>query len=301
VRALLTRRKFLFGGALATAGAGIGAGGYAESNHPELKQIEFFLARLPQAFDGYRIAQLSDFHYENHFAATPIRKAIEVVNSLRCDLVVLTGDFVTAPAFGYGGPAARRAAEHAVPCAGLLQLLKAGEGTFAVLGNHDAASNPALVTKALEAHGIAVLRNRAIPIERGTARFWLAGIDDALEGAADLDAAIGKAPPGEAVVLLAHEPDFADTVATRPVDLQLSGHSHGGQVWIPGLGAPWLPPLGKKYPRGLYRLHNLILYTNIGIGTIRAPIRLNAPPEISLITLRSGTQSRASQKNPNRL
>ena len=102
-------------------------------------------------------------------------------------------------------------------------------------------------------------------------------------------------------MLLAHEPDFADTVATRPVDLQLSGHSHGGQVWIPGLGAPWLPPLGKKYPRGLYRLHNLILYTNIGIGTIRAPIRLNAPPEISLITLRSGTQSRASQKNPNRL
>lgn len=300
---MLTRRKFLYGGALATASAAaMSGGGYFESNHPELKQIEILLPRLPQAFDGFRIAQLSDFHYENHFAAVPIRKAIEVVNSLRPELVVLTGDFVTVPIFDYHRQGARRAADHAAPCAALLQQLKAAEGTYAVLGNHDAVSDPIQVTKALERHGIAVLRNRAIPIVRGEARFWLAGIDDLLEGNADLDAAIEKVSPAEAVVLLAHEPDFADTVATKPIDLQLSGHSHGGQVWVPGIGAPWLPPLGKKYPRGIYKVRDLMLYTNFGIGTIRAPIRLNAPPEISLITLRSGAaQSRASQKNPNRL
>ena len=87
--------------------------------------------------------------------------------------------------------------------------------------------------------------------------------------------------------LLAHEPDFADEASLTPVDLQLSGHSHGGQVWLPGIGAPWLPPLGRRFPRGLYKVGNLTLYTNIGIGTIRAPIRINCPPEITLITLRS--------------
>jgi predicted MPP superfamily phosphohydrolase len=87
-------------------------------------------------------------------------------------------------------------------------------------------------------------------------------------------------------ILLAHEPDFADEVMFAPVDLQLAGHSHGGQIWIPGIGAPWLPQLARKYPRGLYQLGKLTLYTNLGIGTIRVPVRLNCPPEVTLITLR---------------
>jgi len=300
---LLTRRKFLYSGALAAAGAAaIGADGYFESAHPELKEIEILLPRLPEAFDGFRIAQLSDFHYENRLAAVPIRKAIELVNNRRPDLIVLTGDFVTVPVLDLHRRTASRAARYAEPCARLLRQLRAAEGSFAVLGNHDAASDAMKVTSELAAHGIPVLRNRSIPIERGNARFWLAGIDDVLEGAADLDATVAGVPAGETIVLLAHEPDFADTVATKPVDLQLSGHSHGGQIWIPGIGAPWLPPLGRKYPRGIYQFGNLTLYTNIGIGTIRAPIRLNAPPEISLITLRSrAPQNRASQKNPNKL
>ena len=87
--------------------------------------------------------------------------------------------------------------------------------------------------------------------------------------------------------MLAHEPDFADEAALTSVDLQLSGHSHGGQIWIPGMGAPWLPPLARNYPRGLYKIENMVLYTNIGIGTIRAPIRINCVPEVTLITLRT--------------
>jgi len=123
-----------------------------------------------------------------------------------------------------------------------------------------------------------------------------------LEGRPDIDRVLAGVPPNEVVVLLAHEPDFADHAAARPVDLQLSGHSHGGQVWIPGIGAPWLPPLAVKYPRGLYRMGKLTLYTNIGIGTIRAPIRLNCPPEITLITLRAGKRAdQAIRNDPNRL
>jgi len=88
-------------------------------------------------------------------------------------------------------------------------------------------------------------------------------------------------------ILLAHEPDFADEVAFAPVHLQLAGHSHGGQIWIPGIGAPWLPQLARKYPRGLYQIGKLILYTNLGLGTIRMPVRINCPPEVTLITLRA--------------
>jgi predicted MPP superfamily phosphohydrolase len=94
-------------------------------------------------------------------------------------------------------------------------------------------------------------------------------------------------PSDELVVLLVHEPDFADKAAHYPVDLQLSGHSHGGQIWLPGIGAPWLPLFARKYPRGLHRIGPLTLYTNMGLGTIRLPIRLNCPPEVTLFTLRS--------------
>ena len=282
--------------------SGLGADGFVQSNHPKIKDVEIVLARLPAAFDGFTIVQLSDFHYERHFSAVPISKAIGVANGLRPDLVVLTGDFVTVPILSHHSKAARSAANDAEPCAQLLRQLRAPHGRFAVLGNHDAASDPTRVAGALKNNDISVLRNRGVPIEREGSRFWLAGIDDALEGVPDLSAAISEVPSGEAVILLAHEPDFADDAAGSGIDLQLSGHSHGGQVWIPGIGAPWLPPMGKKYPRGRYTVRGLPLYTNIGIGTIRVPVRLNAPPEVTLITLKSGAgQSRASQKNPNRL
>jgi predicted MPP superfamily phosphohydrolase len=161
-------------------------------------------------------------------------------------------------------------------------------GMFAALGNHDVNSDHRWITEIIESNGIPVLRNRSIPLETGNTRIWLAGVDDVLEGKPDLDATLRSVPSGEPVILLVHEPDFADEAARRPIDLQLSGHSHGGQVWLPGIGAPWLPPLGREYPRGLRRVGNLSLYTNIGLGTIRLPIRLNCPPEITVLRLRRG-------------
>jgi predicted MPP superfamily phosphohydrolase len=285
---LPTRRQFLYTGAAAAIGAaGLGTDGYFESYRLQLRKLEIPLRRLPHQFDGFTIVQLSDFHYEEEFSAFPIRRSVDMVNKLRPDLVVFTGDFVTVPMFRFASHAARTSANAAFPCAQILSGIKARLGAFAILGNHDAYSNPALVISALRAHGITVIKNASVPIEHGGVRFWLAGIDDALEGQPDLGAAIEKVPAGEPIILLAHEPDFADEAALTPVDLQLSGHSHGGQIWIPGLGAPWLPLLARNYPRGFYKIENMVLYTNVGIGTIRAPIRINCVPEVTHITLRT--------------
>jgi len=285
---LLTRRKFLYASGLAAAGTAVaGTVGFIESDRPQLTRVDVRLRRLPHEFDGFTIAQLSDFHYEEYFSIVPIRKGVELVNGLRPDLIVLTGDYVTVPIGDYRRSTAYRFAKNSGPCAALVSELKTAFGIFAVLGNHDGASNPSYVSSALEAHGIPVLTNRSVPLERGKARIWLAGVDDVLEGRPDLGAALSKIPAGDVTILLAHEPDFADQVIFAPVDLQLAGHSHGGQIWIPGIGAPWLPQLARKYPRGLYEIGKLQLYTNLGIGTIRVPVRLNCPPEVTLITLRS--------------
>lgn len=284
-----TRRKFLYAGAAFVAGAAVlGSDGLAESRYPRVVKLDVALAHLPRAFDGFTIAQLSDFHYEEHFSIVPISKSVEMVNRLAPDLTVLTGDFVTVPIFERQKFLAEAAAT-AFPCARLLEGL-AGQ-KFAIMGNHDIAGYPETVIAALENHDIPVLRNRAVPLERGGARIWLAGIDDILKGEPSLHRTLAGIPPGETTILLAHEPDFADQAARRQVDLQLSGHSHGGQIWIPGIGAPWLPPLARKYPRGLYQIGQLTLYTNMGIGTIRAPIRINCPPEVSLISLRCASRS----------
>jgi len=283
-----TRRNFLRAGALAAGGAlAVGADAFAwEPNHPHLVKIEIALRRLPEAWDGFRIAQLSDFHYDEYFSIVPLRRAIGMVNDLKPDMVALTGDFVTAPAWGSSEADAVRAAKTVEPCAALLAQIHSRLGSFAVLGNHDDGSDGDIVKDGLKSHGITVLRNGALPLTQSGARLWLAGIDDALQGQPDLDLALRSVPHEEPVLLMAHEPDFALQTKQYPVDLQLSGHSHGGQVRLPLIGAPWLPPLGRKFPRGLYKLGNLTLYTNIGLGTVRVAVRLNCPPEITLITLR---------------
>jgi predicted MPP superfamily phosphohydrolase len=283
----LTRRKFLKAGAVAAAAGLALDASYLEPDHPRLERVEVRLARLPQQLDGFTIAQLSDFHYDPYFAVTPIKAAVAMLNNLRPDLIVLTGDFVTAPVLEWES-ALRRAAAAAYPCAELLSGLHAHHGIIAVLGNHDDACGPDGVTEALEGKGIRVLRNQHLSIERDGVQFWVAGLDDVLGGKARVEESLRGIPASDTTVMLCHEPDFADDVRRYPVDLQLSGHSHGGQVRLPLVGAPYLPPGGKQYPWGLRQLGRLKLYTNCGIGTIRIPVRFNCPPEVTLLTLRTG-------------
>lgn len=276
------RRKFIKGVTAAAVAAIATDSILIEPNRPRVIRQEIALQRWPDRLDGFTIALLSDFHYDPYFSVHPIRKGVEIVNGLRPDLIALTGDFVSVPWFGNHA----KYASNAEPCAEVLRKLRAPHGVWSVLGNHDAFSDPDRITSALKSVGIPTLSNQSVPIEKDGARFWLCGVDDVLAGDPDLPGTLGEVPSGEAVVLMAHEPDYADYVAEYPVDLQLSGHTHGGQVRIPLMRPLYLPPLAKKYVWGLFKIRELTLYTNAGIGTVDLPLRWNCPPEVTLISLK---------------
>lgn len=281
---MLTRRRF-FGrfliGASAVAAIGSAEGLFLEPRNLVAEHIDIRLARLPQEFHGFRIAQISDIHFGPYMGKAGLERALQLARSFRPDLLALTGDFVSHPFGGSNGPIG---AHYAEPCADVLAAVT-GIPVLAILGNHDHWNNAAIVEGALQDRGIPVLRNRSIPLERGHNRIWVAGIDDALVEAADLDKALHDVPLSETTLLLAHEPDFADYAARFPVDLQLSGHSHGGQVRLPGIGALILPTLARKYPIGLNRVGSLQVYTNRGLGVINPPVRFYCPPEVTFVTL----------------
>lgn len=280
---IIDRRKFLRLAAATTVAAVAVDSALLEPNYPRIVRKHIGLRRWPANLDGFTIAQLSDFHFDPFFSAHPLKAAIGLVNNLRPDLIVLTGDFVSVRFFTPDDPSNAAAAE---PCAQLLRQMHAPYGMWAVLGNHDFSSDAKRVAEALRAHGVQLLENKSTPIEPNGGRFWLTGVNDVVCGNPDLDSALARIPSDEATVLLAHEPDYADHVARYPVDLQLSGHSHGGQVRFPLLPPMFLPELAQKYVWGLYRIGPLTLYTNPGLGTVGVPIRLNCPPEITLLTLR---------------
>ncbi len=282
---MLSRRTFLKTGlktgAVALGGLTIYAG-EIERHWLDVHQVSIKLGNLPEAFRGFRIAHLADFHYGEYSEPTFLRTVVRAVNAVQPDLVALTGDFISA------GPLVRRiSVDFAYHCAELLGKIECPQ-RYAVMGNHDAMVSSPEVTGALAAHQIAVLHNRAIPIERNGARFWLVGVADVLIGGqADLNAALPQARERvrEPLILMAHEPDYADQVIGSGVDLMLSGHTHGGQVRIPFMAPVSLPPLGQKYVEGLFSIAGLQLYVTRGIGTVTAPFRFRCPPELTVITL----------------
>jgi uncharacterized protein len=283
---LLTRRKFLgrfLIGASAAAAIGTADGLFLEPRNLVSERIDIRLKRLPREFHGFRIVQISDVHFGPYMGKTGLERALELAKSFSPDLLALTGDFVSHP---FGGSNGLRGAHYAEPCADVLAAVK-GIPILAVLGNHDHWNNAAIVEGALRDRGIQVLRNRSLPLEREQSRIWIAGVDDVLVKAADLSQTLADVPPSETTLLLAHEPDFADYAARFPVDLQLSGHSHGGQVRLPGIGALVLPTLARKYPIGLNRVGPLQVYTNRGLGVINPPVRFDCPPEVTFVTLLS--------------
>ena len=267
-------------------GAAVAVDGFLIAPHiPVAENINIRLPRLPEAFHGFRIVLMGDMHFGPYIGQAQVQRAVRLGLSLKPDLTILTGDFVSHPFLERNG---LHGARHAEPCAQVLQQLKATP-VVSILGNHDYWNDPDIVAEILDSHGLQVLRNQAIPLERDGQRIWVVGVDDVYEDANDLDQALQGVPPTETRIVAVHEPDFADETARHSIDLQVSGHSHGGQVRIPGYGAPVLPRLGRKYPIGLNRVGNLQVYTNRGIGMVAPPVRLNCSPEVTLITLVGGT------------
>jgi predicted MPP superfamily phosphohydrolase len=262
--------------------------GEFERHRVDVVHREVVLSSLPAAFDGFRIAQLSDIHMDEYTEPFFLRQVIDRVNGLHPDAVALTGDFVS------DGPCSKKFAVGAAwQCANILNELEC-RNRYAVLGNHDHGVGAKQVSMALRANGIQVLVNDFLPIQRGGNRIWLAGIDDPLYGRPNVGRTVPASICGienEPVILLCHAPDYVDYLLTQPagkaVSLVLSGHTHGGQVRLPLVGATILPELGHKYIEGWFRLEALQLYVNRGIGTVGLPFRLGCPPEISLFTLRA--------------
>jgi predicted MPP superfamily phosphohydrolase len=277
----ITRRNFLISSGALAAGMTLYAGEIAR-HELDIVHRTVLLPNLPTPFYGYRIAQISDIHLDEFTEPFFLEHVVHKINALSPDLVLLTGDFITRGSLTF------IAATHAANrCAEILSTLTAPL-RYAVLGNHDVAVNAAMVIQALTLHNTPVLVNQHVAIEKNGFRLWICGVEDPGTSHPDLDLTI---PPdaGAPVILMAHEPDYADKVLLHPraplIDLMLSGHSHGGQVRLPFVGPLILPPMGQKYPEGPYRFKQMQLYVNRGIGTVGLPFRLNCPPEITLHTL----------------
>ena len=286
-KAHFTRCRFLLTGACTGAGLAIYSG-EIERHWIETARSEVFLPGLPRAFDGFRIAQLSDIHLDDYTEPFLLRDAVNQINRMNPDAVFLTGDFVT-----HGLVPKRFELGTAWQCANLLNQIQC-PNRYGVLGNHDVVVGSQEVTKALTANSITMLVNEYVPIERGGARFWLAGLDDPVAGRPNPEKTIPESIrniPDEPIVLLSHAPDYADDLLKLPsgkaVSLMLAGHSHGGQIRLPWIGPLNLPEMGRKYVEGWFRLQNLQLYVNRGLGTVVVPFRFDCPPEITLLTLRS--------------
>jgi len=279
----LSRRNFLRGAGVAAAGLALYSGEIAR-HEISVESCTLALAKLPEAFRGYRIVQISDIHYDEYTEPSFVRRVVAEVNRLSPDLVLMTGDYISNTPRG-----TQFAAGAILRCASVLREL-ACPLRYAVMGNHDSILGPPLIRAGLATASIPLLMNQHLPIERNGQRLWIAGLADPLTNVPDLNLAIPERPDGP-VLLLFHEPDYADYVLAHPrgalVDAMLAGHSHGGQVRLPLMGALSLPAGGRKYVEGLFRFGGTQMYVNRGIGTVGLPFRLNCPPEITLFTLTS--------------
>lgn len=293
-----SRRGALLAGLLGGAGA-VGGLGYAFGVEPRwlaVRRLAVVLPRLPAAFDRYRVVHLSDLHVSSPADAPRLLEAMALVDRERPDLIAITGDFVTHHPERIGPQLVE-----------VLRAARAPDGVLAVLGNHDHWTDAALVRRFLADAGVTELGNDVRTLRRGGAALHVAGLDDVWEQQHRLERVLDRLPapapapagpeaPASACVLLVHEPDFADSAAaTGRFDLQLSGHSHGGQVSLPLLGPPLLPYLARRYPRGLYRIASsaatppLVQHTNPGLGAVRPRVRFNCRPEITVLELRRAT------------
>lgn len=270
----ISRRAFIQGTVGASLVAGVAYPTLLEPFQVAVESIQIPLAGLPAAFAGFKIVQLSDLHFQPFTTLRQIAHVVDITNTLDADLVVITGDFITLGS---------NSIEALAP---VLGKLRARYGIAGVLGNHDQVSGSDQIATTLNKSRIEILRNYGRTITHQGARIYLAGIDSVCEECQDLTLALAHRPPGLTTILLAHEPDFADLIpAAAQVALQLSGHSHGGQICLPFAKPLILPEWGRKYWRGLRQVGSTLVYTNRGIGTSHLPARFGSVPEITRITL----------------
>jgi len=247
----------------------------------EVTRADVYVERMPPAFDGYRILHISDIHGGSPLYRASVRERLAAAEGMTVDLVVFTGDLASQT----------DAVEDA---ASALGELKARDGIVAVLGNHDYWMGEEKVSEALAAVGVRVLRNAHMVVESGGERLYLVGVEDCCYvGRDDLPGALRGVPEGAPVVIATHSPDIVFKPLAARASVILSGHTHGGQVVFPWIGPLYVPTkLGRRRMSGLLSVGGTVLYVNRGLGEISPPMRLNCPPEIALLTLRSRPSSK---------
>lgn len=274
----MTRRAFLR--RVIGAGLALGVGGFLyshviERQWLEVHRVKLAFSELPSEFDGMKVVHFSDLHIGFFFGEAQMERVALAIEAEQADVICFTGDLVDD------------SLDELSSCVPYLQQLQARLGKFAVLGNHDYAESPEGVQSALEESGFRVLLNDSAPIRSRGAEIYISGMEDALHARPDPVRALAKVPDGHFTLMLMHEAVLADEVASYPVSLQLSGHSHGGQIRLPWLGHVVTPPLGERYVDRLHQVpgRELLVYTSRGIGTTGIPLRFLCRPEIAVIEL----------------
>ncbi len=239
-----------------------------------VREVHIVDPDLPVAFEGTRIAFLTDIHHGPYFSLARVRKAVEMANQLQADIILLGGDYVFA------------SPEYIGPCFAELARLEATLGSFGVLGNHDHWQDAVLTSEKMVEAGIEWVNNRAVWVERDGQRIKIGGVGDLWEGSQDLMPTTGDVGEEDFVVLVSHNPDYVERMATGKVDLVFAGHTHGGQVTLFGLWAPFVPSAyGQRYRSGVVDAGFTTVIVSNGIGTIPPPVRFFARPEIVLVHL----------------
>lgn len=252
-----------------------------DSCHFEIVHVDITIPELDPSFDGYRIVHITDIHLGQWISTDKLKGVIDLVNKQNPDLVAITGDFVSYTI--------NHLIDDLTNC---LKKLHPNDVSLAVLGNHDHWLGADKIRDVLQKSEVIDISNDFYTLKRKGAVLHIAGVDSVMLNKHRLDLVMDKLPSSGPAILLAHEPDFADISATTGrFSLQISGHSHGGQFMIPGIGTFIRGPHFLKYPIGRYKVGDMVQYTNRGLGTNIFWLRINCPPEITVFNLKSQNQS----------
>lgn len=233
------------------------------------------VSNLPHEFNGFRVLHLTDLHYGPLMPLDILANIVQKTNELEKDIIVCTGDYVR-------GATAARKIDVIWP---VMTNLHAPGGVYTVLGNHDHWASTERSLYWLDKSNHINLRHRTLPLSHNGKTIWLGGAGDLWEDHVDLDQVLKDVPGDECRIVLAHNPDTADTNYMASVDLMISGHTHGGQVRIPFIGSPFVPVKNKAYTSGFVRSRKTNVFISRGIGWAGLPVRLNCPPEIAILSL----------------